>query len=110
MIPLDHGDGAARPQQPLESDQRFDRLRQVLQHEAYEDVVERAGLEGQLEDVGLHEFDVGEPTPGDRLPRLVDGLGDTSIDTIRASGLLRASVTVCAPTPHPASSTRLSRG
>ena len=33
----------------------------------------------------------------------------TSIDTNRASGLRHASVTVCAPTPQPTSSTRLAR-
>ncbi len=32
--------------------------------------------------------------------------GETSIEVMRASGLVAASVTVCAPTPQPASSTR----
>ena len=36
--------------------------------------------------------------------------GDTSMQVNRASGLLATSVTVCAPTPHPASSTRLPGG
>jgi hypothetical protein len=67
------------PEQPAEDRQRLDGLREVLQHEADEDVVERPGVEGQREDVRLPQLYVGEPglldpSPGlgDRLRREVD--------------------------------------
>ena len=61
MVALDDGDRAARPQQPAAARQRLDRLRQVLEHEADEDVVERLRREGQVEDVGLLKLDVRQP-------------------------------------------------
>ena len=79
MIALDHGDGAAGPQQPLENRQRLDRPREVLQDETDENVVEGLGIEGQGEDVRLPELHVGEsgpvgPSPGfgDRLCGEID--------------------------------------
>ncbi len=58
MVALDHGHRAAGLQQAPERDERLDRLRQVLEQEADEDVVERLGLQRQIEDVGLEELDV----------------------------------------------------
>ena len=51
------------------------------------------------------------PSTERNLRRLLRGLNlDEAIDVIRAPGLLRSSVTVCAPTPQPASSTRAPLG
>jgi hypothetical protein len=60
MVALDHGDRATGPEQPTENRQRFNRLREVLENEADENMVERLGREGQSEDVGLPELHVGE--------------------------------------------------
>ena len=73
----------------------------MLEHEADEDVVERLGR--HREQVGLPELDVGELARGAR--PAIDS-AETSIDVKRAFGLRADSVTVCAPTPQPASSTR----
>ena len=48
--------------------------------------------------------DVGQPARSPR--RLASDSAETSIDVKCAPGLLADSVTVCAPTPQPASSTR----
>ena len=46
VVALDDRHRAAGLEQSAERDERFDRLRQVLQQEADEDMVERLGLEG----------------------------------------------------------------
>ena len=105
MVALDHGDRAAGPQQAAQRRQRLHGLGQVLEHEAHEHVVERPGCEGQVEDVRLLERHVGKPAAATRACAAARESGDTSIDVKRAAGLRAASVTVCAPTPQPASST-----
>jgi hypothetical protein len=75
VIPLDDGERAARPEHLLECDQSLDRLRQVLQHEADEDVVEGDRVELQIEDVRLHELHVGKTRSRDLGPGPGYGVG-----------------------------------
>ena len=86
VVTLDDRDRAAG-RSSVRSAQRLDRPRQVLEHEAHEDVVERIGRERQVEDVGLEELDVGQPA-STRCAAAIDS-GETSMEVKRASGLLR---------------------
>jgi hypothetical protein len=63
VIALDNGDCAAGPEESLENRQGLNRPREVLEHEADENMVEGLGVEGQGEDVRLPEFHVGESIP-----------------------------------------------
>ena len=68
-------------------------------------------LQGQGEEIRLPELHVGEAraaSPAPSPPR--ECSAETSIEVKRAPGLLRASVTVCAPVPQPASRTVLPCG
>lgn len=107
MIALGYGDRATGLELPPENRQRLNRLGEMLQDEANEDVVERLGVERQSEDVRMPESHIGQSSRVGNLP----GLGDRLIGDIDrmncASGLRLASVTVWAPMPHPTSSTRL---
>ena len=94
----------------FERAQRLQRPRQVLQHEAHEHVVERCRRKGQGEDVLLPELHIGEACGRDPALASCEEIGERSIEVKRVSGLLRASVTVCAPVPQPASSTELPAG
>ena len=60
MVTLDDGHGATRPEQLVENRQRLSGPRQVLQDEAYENVVEGFWGVGQGEDVRLLELHVGD--------------------------------------------------
>ena len=75
MVALDDRDRAARPQQVPEGDEGVDRLGEVLEDEADKDVVERPGLEGQVEEVPLANLDVLEPGRLDPVFRLGDRVG-----------------------------------
>ena len=77
----------------------------MLEHEADEDVVER--LLRHREQVGLAELDVRQPA---RARATASDSAETSIEVKRAFGLRADNVTVCAPTPQPASSTRAPAG
>jgi hypothetical protein len=82
----------------------------VLEDEADEDVVERRLLEGQVEDVGWRSSTFSSPASSTRRRAAATESSARSIDRKRACGLRRASVTVWAPTPQPASSTKLPAG
>ena len=60
MVTLDDSDRAGGTEHAAEHGQGLQRPREVLEHEAHEDVVERPRLEGQVEDVRLPELHVGE--------------------------------------------------
>ena len=83
--------------------------REVLEHEAHEDVVEGARREGSAKMSACAELDVGQPAAARRATSATDS-AETSIDVKCAFGLRADSVTVCAPTPQPASSTRAPAG
>ena len=111
MIALDHGDGAAGPQQPLENrGKAWAEPREVLQDKADEDVVEGLGIEGQGEDVCSWNSTLVSPARSAR--RLASAIesAEISTDVKFASWLRWAKVTVSAPTPHPTSSTLLPPG
>jgi uncharacterized membrane protein YfcA len=57
VVALDHRDGPARRQHPPQPGRGRDRIGQVLQHEAHEEVVERAIRERQVKQVGLLPLD-----------------------------------------------------
>ena len=53
---------------------------------------------------------LSRPAPSTRARAAASDSSEMSTDVIRASGLRAASVTVCAPTPQPASSTAAPAG
>jgi hypothetical protein len=75
VIALDDGHRPAGTQQLREQLQRCDGAREVLEHEADEDVVERLRREREVEDVGLAELDVAQPRFVGLAPGLRDRLG-----------------------------------
>ena len=79
----------------------------MLQDEADEDVVEASGRERRSEDVRLLEAALERPAASTAALARARELSEMSTDRICAPGLRRASGTVCAPTPHPASRTVL---
>src|SRR5262249_58667249 len=56
VVPFDDRDRAARPDELTQGDERVDGAREMLQHEAHEEVVERRRAEGQREEVRLQEL------------------------------------------------------
>jgi hypothetical protein len=64
VVTLDHRDGAARCQHPPQPAGRRDRVGQVLQHEADEEMIERAVRERQVEQVGLAPLHSGAGRAG----------------------------------------------
>lgn len=82
----------------------------MLEDEADENVVEGLGAEGQIENVRCRNSTFVTTARSALRRACVIESGEMSTDVNRAPGLRWASVTVCAPTPHPASSTRLPRG
>ncbi len=77
MIALDRGDGPARPQHSAQFTQRARRVSQVLQHEAYEEMIERVVVERQVHQVRLLEGYVAQSRLAHPLGRLFErGLGD----------------------------------
>jgi hypothetical protein len=60
VVALDHGERPARLEDALEVPQPAQRIVEVLEHEAHEDVVERGVLERQREEVGPAVLDVRE--------------------------------------------------
>lgn len=71
VIPFDDRDRPAGLHERPEPDERVDRPREVLQHEADEHVVERGRRERQRVDVGPLEAHVGDPRRGHVRPRVV---------------------------------------
>lgn len=78
VIALDYGDRATGLELPPENRQRLNRLGEMLQDEANEDVVERLGVERQSEDVRMPESHIGQSSRVGNLP----GLGDRLIGDI----------------------------
>ena len=60
VVTFDDGHRATRSEKPAQDRQCDGGLREMLQHETDEDVVEGLGVEGQGEDVGLPELHIGE--------------------------------------------------
>ena len=110
MVALDDGDRAAGLDQAEQDRQRAPGSRQVLEYEADERVVKAAGLERRSEDVGALELDVVQARGRDRSRACASDCSEMSIEVILACGERAASVTVWAPTPQPASSTRAPGG
>ena len=80
MIAFDNGYGAPGPEDLPEAAERTERVRDMLQREADEHMVECAGLKGQLTDIRLPEGHISKPLPrntllcqGQRLRRNING-------------------------------------
>ena len=60
MVAFDRRDGSAGLQQPLEGGEGADGIAQMLEDEAYEDVVKAARRKWNIENVGLEERHIAD--------------------------------------------------
>lgn len=108
MIPLDHGDRAAFPEQRAEAFERTARVCKMLKGEADEDVIKTSRFVGEVKDIAGLEDDVRDAFGPHMLPSLTNWrLRDIDRrDPGLVLGLFRARITIRVPVPQPASSTR----
>jgi hypothetical protein len=106
VIALDDGDGPAFLQERAEVPERSLRVCKMLQYKTDKDMVEALRLEREVEDIPCRNVTLFNPWFLTFSSAFFRDSEEMSTEVIRAPGLFFASITVWAPVPHPASSTR----